>query len=98
MEITMNPVSIQLLQQSGYTIKFKEMLEDYAERLGFKDADKYFEKLNVQGGLYGGANQLVPQGAGGVPAGSPMGQPSPQQGMAAGGQTVPGGQTQPIVS
>lgn len=49
-----------LLAQEGYKVKVKELLEDYLEDLGWKDADKYFEKVQTQSGSMGGG--LDPNG------------------------------------
>ena len=38
-----NPVTVQLLQAEGKTIKFSEVLIDLFDSLGVKNADKYFE-------------------------------------------------------
>ncbi len=70
-ELTLNPVSTQLLGMDGYKLKVKEVIEDFFEQLGVKDADKYFERLQPglgEGGMYGqeGAQGLpVDQGGGG---------------------------------
>lgn len=87
-----NPTTQQILLQEGKTIKASELITDYLEDIGFKNADQYFE--NAQGGM-NGLNQ--PGGAGLVPG---------QQGMVNGavggipGMVPPpaGGQAQPIVS
>ena len=69
------------LAQEGYKIKAKELIEDYFEQLGLKDADKYFEKL--QGGSNEQLNGLGGAGVGTEPAVAGVMQNS---GMAAGAQ------------
>ena len=66
-EYAKDPAIAQQLLQAGYSIKIKEMLEDFLEKAGLKDADKYFEKAQ-QGGLNA---QLNPGGAVGPQAGGP---------------------------
>lgn len=51
LEAVQNPVLAQMLAQEGYRIKAKEIMEDFFENIGIKDADKYFAKL--EGGMYG---------------------------------------------
>lgn len=86
-----------LIQQSGKNIKISDMAIDYWEDIGFKNADQYIE--NAQPVQMGGQNgQAIQAGAGGVGpvgVGGAMAQP---QGMAGGGQAIPVGPTQPIVS
>lgn len=86
-EIALNPATTQLLMQEGFQIKTKEILEDYFERLGVKDADKYFEKVQqgqvdpmtgqpMMGGVPNGQGQtggIPPQLPGaGLPPGGPQ--------------------------
>jgi len=94
-ELTTKPEMVQLLLQDGYRIKTKEMFEDYFERLGYKDADKYFERIQEGGGLLGQeqtGQQAVAAGAGGVQGGVAGAVPNQQQGIPAGVQAVPTGQ------
>ena len=88
-EFATNPQTQQLLVQEGYTIKLKELMEDFFERLGKKDANKYFEKVRQNEAL--GPGQGIPQAG------------SNGQGMAAApsmggsGQAAPGGLNQQVV-
>ncbi len=43
-EIAKDPATVQLLQQEGKRIKYAELLEDFFEKRGLKDASKYFER------------------------------------------------------
>lgn len=86
-----------MLQAQGYQLKAKELLEDSFERMGMKDADKYFEKLQPQGGPSGQPGQIVPPGAGVPQAGAPGAGNVPVGGMAQGIPPALGGQTQPGV-
>lgn len=76
-EAAASPEHAQALAMEGYKIKLKELEEDYYEKLGMKDADKYYEKLPqapAQPGMpQGGLNAVNP--AAGV---SPEGQPGVQ--------------------
>lgn len=83
----------QMLMQDGYKVKAKELLEDSFEKMGMKDADKYFEKLN-QGGLDG---QVGPAGAGLPQTGAPTMGNVPVGGMAQGVAPLARGQAQPGV-
>lgn len=100
-ELALNPVTTQLLMQQDYQLNVKELMEDFFEQLGTKDADKYFEKLEVNpmqnGQIDPQTGQPIGPGAGGV-------QPSLEGmadgglgGMAGGAQAVPNGQAQPVV-
>ena len=75
-EMAVNPQVAQILAGEGYKFKAKEALEDYFEKLGYKDADKYFDKLQQQPGMpgmMGGVNgiqgQINSTGAGGIQQG-----------------------------
>jgi hypothetical protein len=59
LEIAKDPVVAQLMAAEGKRMKFSQLMEDWLEELGFKDADKYFEKLELapQGGMGYGAEQ-----------------------------------------
>ena len=88
-ELAINPATQRLLMQSGYTLDIKKLMEDYFEKLGAKDADKYFKKLNQMGG---GINGQLNQGAtGGLQGGNAGGVNVAQQGMGQGGAPVSNG-------
>jgi len=98
-ETALNPAATQMLAQEGYKLKVKDLLEDFFEQLGKKDADKYFEKIQpqlpvpaMQNGqpIQGGAGSAAP-----VPVNSGNGAVG---GVPAGIQAVPNGQAQPVVS
>lgn len=62
LDLTLNPVTIQTLQQEGYKINYKALMEDFFEDLGFKDANKYFERAqNVQPEQPGGGEPQTGQ-------------------------------------
>lgn len=63
-ELALAPTTGQLLAADGYKLNVKELMEDLFEKYGAKDADKYFEKLEVQPQPYGG--QVDPTGAAGA--------------------------------
>jgi hypothetical protein len=44
LDLTLNPTTVQTLQQEGYRMNYKMLIEDFFEELGFKDANKYFER------------------------------------------------------
>jgi hypothetical protein len=81
-DLNTDPNTVQLLAQEGYTFKLKEAMEDFFEKLGTKDADKYFSKLEAQNAtVQTGQGPATPgiggQGAIGAPG---MGQQvAPQQ-------------------
>ena len=79
LEVALNPITTQLLAQDQYRLKTKEVLEDYFERLGMKDADKYFEKVQQNPFMEGGVNAQT-----GIPAyqGGAEGVGTGQPGMA----------------
>ena len=93
---TGQPSGVSLaLQQEGVKIKIKDLLIDYFEDMGFKDADQYFESLPEQpaGGMYGqeANGQVVPGGAGIPQAGvAPAGNGGVSR-IPAGVQAVPRG-------
>ena len=62
------PEMIQSLAQEGYRFKFKEAQEDFFEKLGTKDADKYFTKLEAQNETLGPGQD--PTQAGGINQGA----------------------------
>lgn len=65
-DLAINPQAIQALASEGKKIKLQELLEDFYESLGFKDAGKYFDQLQVNPINGQGINQA---GAGGPPTG-----------------------------
>ena len=65
-ELLKDPNTVGLLQQEGYQVKVKEVIQDYLELLGAKDAEKYFEKIQNEPSL--DPNQT---GAGALGAGGP---------------------------
>jgi len=75
MQLTSNAGMIQLLMSEGYRPKIKELISASFEDVGLKDADRFFEKINVQPQIPGQAGQ--PPGAP-PQAGAPqMGGPQP---------------------
>lgn len=63
----------QILAEEGFRLKSKELLEDFFEQIGLKDADKYFERIqSPEGGelLGQSTNATIPafQGGAGSPA------------------------------
>jgi len=83
-EIVQNPVVQGSLAQEGYRINMKELMEDFFESAGLKDADKYFERSEQNG-----ANQGGGAGIGGVQPGVGGGA---EQGMAGSVQANVGAQ------
>ena len=89
LEMAKDPEFNQLLTAEGSKIKVQELMEDYLETLGFKDAGKYFEKLPP----------MQPPGMPGQLPVDPMmnGQPQPgtglpiQRGVGRPTESVPGG-------
>lgn len=88
-ELAQNPQLQGSLQQEGYRLKSKELLEDFFEQAGLKDSDKYFQKLDSSQGAPNGINQ---GGAIGVGAGGANTGVNPMQGMAGSIPTNVGGQ------
>ena len=84
---TGQPTGIAMMvQQEGKKIKATELLIDYLEDIGFKNADQYFENAPQQGGLSGQVDPTtglpIPTGAG-SPQTSQTGMPNGgAQGMA----------------
>jgi hypothetical protein len=77
-----DPVIQQQLAMEGYKLKMKELLEDFYEQAGMKDADKYFEKLpSSPGGVDANGNPIAGGGIG-AQAGQPGLGASPVGGMA----------------
>lgn len=98
-ELALNPATMQQLQMEGYQLKLKEVLEDYFEKLGVKDVEKYFEKVQQMPGMQGGLQngQAQQPGAGGVQAG-PANMPyGGNGGMGQGALPMAGGQNEPVV-
>ena len=90
-DMSYNPQHQQAMAMDGYKVKIKELEEDFYEKLGMKDADKYFEKLPQ-----GDPNAQPNAGAGVIPGqGLPGAMPDASMG-APGGMAQ--GQAQPIVS
>lgn len=86
--LAIDPNTQAALQSEGKKSKLSELLEDYFEQLGFKDAAKYFENIDVnslpmQNGQTGATGQVTPQQGGiATPGGMPTpGGAIPQQGM-----------------
>lgn len=78
------------MQQQGYDVKWKELTGDIASKLGVKDPDKYFQKVdplmqqngNLQNaGTAPGANGPAPGVAGPPPGPGPQGQGIPPVGV-----------------
>ncbi len=87
------PETGQLLAQEGYKLNLKELLVDYYEQLGLKDADKYFERL--QGGenaAEAAVQQPLKRGVGRPPEGPEGLGNVPNTGLAGGSQASPGEQ------
>jgi len=95
-ETALDEKAQMMLANQGYRLKFKELLEDFFEQLGKKDADKYFEK--IQEGELNVPGQLNQGGAGGIDQSQLGGGNVPNQGLAGGGQAVSGGQNQPLMA
>jgi hypothetical protein len=70
-DLNTNPQTIQQLAMEGYQFKLKEAMEDFFEKLGTKDADKYFGKVEqnaiVQPGQAGATPGGIGQGLGTAP-------------------------------
>lgn len=99
------PAILQLLAQEQKKPKISELLIDYYEDIGFKNADQYFE--NVEPNMLGGGNgvQIDPrtgqpiQGGAGSLGASPQGQANGQfGGVGTGGQAVSTRTAEPIIS
>ena len=85
------------LAQEQKQVKFSEMLEAFLEKMGFKDASKYFTSLQQQNGQIDPATgQPI---AGGAPAapGIPQGQGMGATGAVPNIQAPPGGSNQPLM-
>lgn len=89
-DLNTNPQTVQQLAQEGYTFKLKEAMEDFFERLGTKDADKYFTKMEAQ-------NEAVRPGQGPTPGGIGGQGIGAAPGMAGAPQAPAPVQAQPVV-
>ncbi len=100
---TGQPIGVAaMLQQEGIKVRVQDLVEDYLEDIGMRDADKYFEKIQQlpgEGGSNGQA-QVNPNanGAGNAQTGQPAMGNGANPGMANGVQALPNGAAQPIVS
>ena len=96
-EMAINPSAQQALTAEGKRIKIQDLLEDYYEALGFKDAGKYFEEAQPLP-VAPGTNEQIPQGANGpgeaIPQGSAGGQGNVPNGRMAPPQRMAGGPNQ----
>lgn len=87
-----------MMLREGKQLKATDFVIDYAEDIGFKNADQYIEDIQQQGGMQNGQQGPALQaGAGGaqeVPSGADnVGGPGVQRGFPA----IPNGQAQPVV-
>lgn len=95
LNLVINPQTTALLGQEQYRIKMKDLLEDYYEKLGNKDADKYFEKIQsnpMMGGMQNGQpiqGGVTPGAAGGLQPSAPGMLNGGVPGMGQGSQAVP---------
>lgn len=105
-EIALNPATSQLLMQDQYKLNVKELLEDFFEQLGVKEADKYFERIqpqlpvdpmNPNGQIDPTTGQPIGGGAAGPQGGTPDMANGQYGGIPGGAQAVPNGQAQPVV-
>ena len=97
------PAVLQLLAQEQKKPKMTELLVDYFEDIGFKNADQYFENIQPNP-MMGGVNvdpttgQPIQGGEGSVETG-PIGQANGGfGGLVSSAQAIPNGQAQPVVS
>jgi hypothetical protein len=90
--LTANPNVAAALMREGKQVKVSDLVTDYLEDIGFKDADQYIETMQMQEGLNGQPGQTQPPGAGGAQA-SAQGPVSVGLGGIPGGPApIPGGQ------
>jgi len=102
---TGQPIGVAaMLAKEGIQVKVQDLVEDYLEDIGMKDASKYFEKIPQNpmmqgGGLQNGQAQIDPNGPGaaGAQGMSPSMGNVGVGGMGAGVQAVPGGEAQPVI-
>ena len=88
LEFMREPGFVQQLAQEGYTVKLKELMEDFLEDVGLKDAEKYFEQAEQpEGGEQLG--QINQGGGAGPGAGQPGMGVGGDQGLARGGPALP---------
>lgn len=60
LDTSLAPATQQALMQEGYKVKTKELMEDFFEQAGMKDAERYFEKLpNSQGEVDANGNPIA---------------------------------------
>jgi len=94
--VATRPNMLQLLAEEGYRLKIKDLLVANYEDKGFRDAEKYFEKIQPpEGGLgqMGGPGAPMQQpGVPGVPQANPGSGPAKQM---AGAGNIPNPQTIP---
>lgn len=91
------PAILQLLAMEQKRPKISDLLIDYLEDIGFKNADQYFENIQPDPMMQGGVN-VDQGGAIGAQAGATGGANGQYGGMGASGAPVPFTETQPIVS
>ena len=90
-QTVLNPAVDQRLMSLGYQLDLKELLVNYFEQLGLKDAEKYFTKGSMQQGMM--PNETI-TGAGPIAKGSSLGSEYDLYGrMAEGNQTPTDQQT-----
>lgn len=94
-----------MMVQEGKRIKATDLIIDYAEDIGFKNADQYIENLQPVNLMGGGMNGIDPQtgqpiqgGVGAAQAGTAGGIAPRVAGMATGGSPFSPGQSQSIIS
>jgi len=84
-QTVLNPAVDQRLMSLGYQLDLKELLVNYFEQLGLKDAEKYFTKGSMQQGMMPNETNT---GAGPIAKGSSLGSEYDLYGrMAEGNQT-----------
>lgn len=96
------PAVLQLLAQEQKKPKLSDLLIDYFEDIGFKNADQYFEAIQpMEGGMLNGQGQTGQSVSGGAGGFTP-GQPDMANGgvgrLSNGFQAVSQRQNQPVVS
>lgn len=96
-DIAFNPQTAELLAQDSFKLKTKDLLEDYFEKFGLKDADKYFDKLQTQD-PYGQEGAPLPTGEGTIEAEQEGMGNGAVGGMAGMAEADLAGQAQPILS
>lgn len=97
LEMVKDPNIRGLLQMEGRKVKTQELIEDYLESLGFRDAGKYFEDI-TNSPMMNGQTQQIGQGAGGIPQGMPQGIGNGAiPGMGGGSQALLGGNSPQVL-